>query len=59
MDADAVETIDAGGCGCQNPQNRGKAERAASVYDQRHRLVMSYVWELPFAKDWKGARRGW
>ncbi|MFN7923716.1 MAG: TonB-dependent receptor [Bryobacteraceae bacterium] len=53
---DAAETINAGGCVCQNPRNRGKAERAASVYDQRHRLVMSYVWELPFAKSWKGAQ---
>ncbi|MCC6586507.1 MAG: TonB-dependent receptor [Bryobacterales bacterium] len=51
---DAAETINAGGCVCQNPRNRGKAERAASLYDQRHRLVMAYVWELPFAKGWKG-----
>ena len=29
-------------------------ERAASIYDQRHRLVLSYVWEIPFAKSWKG-----
>ena len=52
---DAAETINAGGCVCQNPRNRGKAERAASLYDQRHRLVLSYVWEIPFAKSWKGA----
>jgi len=51
---DAAETINAGGCVCQNPRNRGKAERAASVYDQRHRLVLGYVWEIPFAKSWKG-----
>jgi outer membrane receptor protein involved in Fe transport len=60
---DAGETINAGGCVCQNPRNRGKAERAASVYDQRHRLVLAYVWDLPFAKDWKGPQgfvlHGW
>lgn len=60
---DAGETINAGGCICQNPRNRGKAERAASVYDQRHRLVVGYVWELPFAKSSTGAPgfllRGW
>jgi len=52
---DAGETINAGGCVCQNPRNRGKAERAASVYDQRQRLVVGYVWEIPFAKSWTGA----
>lgn len=51
---DAGETINAGGCVCQDPRNRGKAERAASVYDQRHRLVLGYVWEIPFAKSWTG-----
>ena len=34
---DAGQTINAGGCICQNPRNRGKAERASSVLDQRHR----------------------
>ena len=53
---DAAETINAGGCVCQNPRKRGKDERAASLYDQRHRLVLSYVWEIPFAKSWKGAQ---
>src|SRR5262249_34855899 len=51
---DAAETINAGGCVCQNPRNRGQAERAASVYDQRHRLVVSYIWAIPFAKSLKG-----
>jgi outer membrane receptor protein involved in Fe transport len=53
---DAAETINAGGCVCQSPRSRGKAERAASLYDQRHRFVLSYVWEIPFAKSWKGAQ---
>jgi len=52
---DAAQTINMGGCGCQNPRNRGKAERASSVLDQRHRVVIGYVWEIPFGKDLKGA----
>jgi len=52
---DAAETINMGGCGCQDPRNRGKAERASSVLDQRHRLVIGYVWQIPFGKDLKGA----
>ncbi len=44
---DAAQTINAGGCVCQNPRNRGRAERASSVLDQRHRLVVAYVWDLP------------
>jgi outer membrane receptor protein involved in Fe transport len=43
---DAGETINAGGCSCQNPRNRGLAERASSVLDQRHRVVIGYVWEI-------------
>lgn len=52
---DAAQTINAGGCACQNSRNRGKAERASSVLDQRHRLVVGYVWEIPGAKGLKGA----
>jgi outer membrane receptor protein involved in Fe transport len=52
---DAGQTINAGGCTCQNPRFRGKSERASSVLDQRHRLVVSYVWDLPLAKSLKGA----
>jgi outer membrane receptor protein involved in Fe transport len=52
---DAAETINAGGCVCQNPRSRGRAERGSSVLDQRHRMVIGYVWELPFAKNWKPA----
>lgn len=51
---DAAETINRGGCGCQNPRNRGRAERAGSILDQRHRLVVGYVWELPFTSTLKG-----
>jgi outer membrane receptor protein involved in Fe transport len=48
---DAGETINRGGCSCQNPRNRGAAERADSILDQRHRLAVGYVWEIPFGKN--------
>ena len=60
---DAAQTINRGGCVCQDPRNRGRAERASSIQDQRHRLVVGYVFELPFGKEWKGVSRalfgGW
>lgn len=60
---DSAQTINRGGCNCQNPRSRGRAERANSVFDQRHRLVVGYVWELPFASTLVGAPRvflgGW
>jgi hypothetical protein len=43
---DAAQTINNGACACQNPRARGKAERASSVLDQRHRFVVGYVWEV-------------
>jgi len=52
---DAGQTINQGGCSCQNPRNRGKAERASSVLDQRHRLVVGYVWELAADKKFSRA----
>jgi hypothetical protein len=60
---DAGQTINMGGCNCQNPRSRGKAERANSVLDQRQRLVIGYVWELPIANNLGGVSRavlgGW
>lgn len=60
---DTAQTINRGGCGCQDPRNRGKAERADSINDIRHRLVTGYVWELPFGQNLKGAAKfvagGW
>jgi len=60
---DAGQTINRGGCVCQNPRNRGAAERASSVLDQRHRLVIGYLWEIPFTKNFRGvtgaALGGW
>jgi hypothetical protein len=52
---DAGQTINAGGCNCQNPRNRGKAERASSVLDQRHRVVFGYVWEVTGSKQFTRA----
>ncbi|MGH9632425.1 MAG: TonB-dependent receptor, partial [Bryobacteraceae bacterium] len=51
---DAGQTINRGGCVCQNPRNRGQAERGDSIQDQRHRLVVGYVWDLPFASSLRG-----
>lgn len=50
---DSGTTTNDGGCLCQNPRDR-TAERASSIFDQRHLLVLGYVWELPFAKNLKG-----
>ncbi|HZT39646.1 MAG TPA: hypothetical protein VFA28_17260 [Bryobacteraceae bacterium] len=52
---DAGETINRGGCACQNPRNRGSAERASSILDQRHRLVVGYIWEVPVAGGLRSA----
>jgi outer membrane receptor protein involved in Fe transport len=59
---DAWETTNSGGCGCQNPHDL-RAERASGVYDQRHNLVIGYVWQIPFANNLKGVAgaiaKGW
>lgn len=52
---DTAQTINRGGCGCQDPLNRGRAERADSIFDVRHRMVAGYVWEIPWAKSLRGA----
>lgn len=51
---DAGETINRGGCQCQNPRNRGSAERATSILDQRHRMTIGYLYEIPFMKGLRG-----
>ena len=53
---DTAQTINRGGCGCQDPRNRGHAERADSTDDIRHRLVTGYVWEIPWGGSVLG---GW
>ena len=59
---DAWETTNSGGCGCQNPRDL-RGERASGVYDQRHNLVIGYVWQIPFASGFRGLAgtlvKGW
>jgi hypothetical protein len=47
----------------QDPRNRGKAEKASSIFDIRQRLVIGYVWDIPFTGGLKGpaqvALGGW
>jgi outer membrane receptor protein involved in Fe transport len=50
---DSANTTNDGGCQCQNPRDI-KAERASSLFDQRHVLTVGYVWDIPFAKSWQG-----
>jgi outer membrane receptor protein involved in Fe transport len=50
---DSGNTTNDGGCQCQNPRDR-QPERASSLFDQRHLLVLGYVWDLPFAKGLQG-----
>ncbi len=60
---DAGQSTNRGACQCQNPRLRGAAERASSIFDNRHRLVVGYVWELPLARNLKGPAavflKGW
>jgi outer membrane receptor protein involved in Fe transport len=44
--------INGGGCGCQDPRHRD--EPASGLIDQRHNLVIGYVWKLPLAQQAKG-----
>ncbi len=60
---DTAQTINRGACGCQNALSRGRAERADSINDIRQRLVVGYVYEMPWGKSLKGVARlalsGW
>jgi len=60
---DQAQSANRGAAAAQNPRNRGRAERANSVFDIRHRLVIGYVWELPFLKGSTGLAKtflgGW
>jgi hypothetical protein len=38
----------------QNPRNRGRAEKASSIFDIRQRLVVGYLWDIPFTSRLKG-----
>lgn len=48
---DTGQSANRGGCQCQNPRSRGRAERSDSLSDIRHRMVLGWVWELPWAKQ--------
>jgi hypothetical protein len=52
---DAYQSSNWGGAQAQDPRHRGPNERADSTFDLRHRLVMGYVYELPLARNLKGA----
>jgi outer membrane receptor protein involved in Fe transport len=60
---DAAQSTNRGACVCQDARHRGANERASSIFDNRHRLVVGYVWELPFAKSLQGPAgvlvKGW
>ena len=47
-------SVNIGACQCQNPRLRGKAERASSLNDIRHRLVVGYVWDVPLGSKLQG-----
>ena len=42
--------------GAINPYASSRLERALSGFDRTHMLIMSYVWELPFARHAQGWR---
>ncbi|HYM11208.1 MAG TPA: TonB-dependent receptor [Bryobacterales bacterium] len=52
---DAAQSTNRGACTCQDPRHRGALERASSIFDNRHRLVVGYVWDVPLAKNLGGA----
>ena len=58
----ALETTNSGGCGCQDPNNLAD-NRASGVYDQRHNLVVGFIWQVPLAQHATGftgaVARGW
>jgi hypothetical protein len=55
---DSGQSSNRGGCQCQNPRTRGPAERANSLSDIRHRVVLGWIWDLPWAKQGSPLVRG-
>ena len=49
-DSDSTQLSTAGGTGNLQDQRNFRAERSRSFQDVRHRLVLSYLWELPFGR---------
>jgi outer membrane receptor protein involved in Fe transport len=54
---DQYQSSNWGGAQAQDPRHRGSNERADSTFDIRHRLVVGYVYELPFARSLKGVAK--
>lgn len=50
-DSDSTQLSTAGGTGNLQDQRNFRAERSRSFQDVRHRLVLSYLWELPFGRS--------
>ncbi len=50
---DEVTTAEAANWGGQNPADR-RGDRGLGDYDIRHRLVVSWLWELPFLRQTPG-----
>ena len=51
---DTGQSVNRGACQCQDPRNRGRAERADGLEDFRHRLAAGYMWELPWGEGLSG-----
>jgi len=49
-DSDSTQLSTTSGTGNLQDQRNQRAERSRSFQDVRHRLVVSYLWELPFGK---------
>jgi hypothetical protein len=49
-DSDSTQLSTTGGTGNLQDQRNFRAERSRSFQDVRHRLVASYLWELPFGR---------
>src|SRR5690349_7133402 len=68
-DADSTQLVTNGGVANLQDQRNYRAERSRSYNDVRHRLVASYLWELPFGtgralfggagKAWNSVIGGW
>lgn len=50
-DSDSTQLATTSGTGNLQDQRNLRAERSRSFQDVRHRLVASYVWELPFGRN--------
>ncbi len=49
-DSDSTQLSTSGGTGNLQDQRNFRSERSRSFQDVRHRMVLSYLWELPFGR---------